>query len=148
MAPVIDDMFKQLLTTEPYDKRPLKDLSINLTPSDDAKAYIMRRLRQEVHQTQTETRNREITTQPRARPSQSTGHLPPGDVAIYLLSSDDDEDVPLAHKPAVGRSQPSAQKGNIAGTPRPKGSTPTGNTSVPVTFILLLTLPFQYYRHA
>ena len=148
MKPVIDDMFKQLLTTEPYDKRPLKDLSIKLTPSDDAKAYIMRRLRQEVQQTQTETRNREIPTQPRARPSQSTSHLPPGDVAIYLLSSDDDEDVPPARKlAAVGRSQPSAQKGNTSGTPRPKNSTPTGNTSVPVTSCILTHKYSSCYSH-
>ena len=51
LQPVIDDLFRQLLTTAVYNKGPLYANSLDLYPSPEAKVYIEHRLREKAKRT-------------------------------------------------------------------------------------------------
>ena len=82
LQPVIDDLFKQLLTTSVYNKGPLYRNSLDLTPSKDAIVFIEQRLREKANRTQ--TAHHGSLSQPSVATSvEPCPNLPPELAAIY-----------------------------------------------------------------
>ena len=86
LQPVIDDLFKQLLTTSLYNKGPLNRNSLDLTPSKEATAYIEQRLREKAFRTQAAPRSF-LSQPPLATSVLPRSNLPPELAAIARRTS-------------------------------------------------------------
>jgi hypothetical protein len=86
LQPVIDDLFRQLLTTAVYNKGPLSANSLDLYPSPEATTHIEHKLREKAQRTQVSSKGPTtpvlVTSQPKPVVS-----LPPELAAVSRVSS-------------------------------------------------------------